>query len=1623
MSFLEGLTNKLSSALTVSENSKDNLNYSDFENISNKVDTSATRNYVEEGFSRTDPYFTDIKSIEILMQEPSATVLIKKKMFSSLANNFRPDYMSKDEKLFYKACNALFYNKAQQISALERLSKIEKIIDKNETLTDSFMPSIISLVDSLTANDSVVGTTSLFGGNNGLKDLFSITDRIRKLYAFTKPSQFTKWIDSPTAMFSGVYGEGTGVFEITNFTDFSTAVGNSLGKGRADFNIVDPYKASFITEYDIEKAISDATNLFYNKKTFNFSESQINESIGTYKAKLNSLRSKRRVSEIDVSINPDSSIGEKVVARLTNGQKIIFTQNSSKALGSLFSFSLSNKSSEVEVSGAYLIDGEILGNQGLNTKAEDVNVFESGSFLYNKTSELELFQNLISSIYLKLTLTNNSQNTFQINNQLTNYARRKMNFYFLGRNIIQPMDEVRIFISSKTKLDSNVSSGLREAFAGQNFIEKFSSTVYDIQNQFNAIFNASQNLDLQAEKSIYVGQSFPNQLWNMIRGYFVNDKEGPCVFAGVVGSSNLSGSPGSYKLSVNCSDNSSYFNNGQVNFNPGVDNFNGYIYDPLTPFESKFDQVSTNLTNQIPQLLEENRIILNNAGKGILKYKSGPGAGQLATQDNFIQDVSIDPRTGAKKQVYYGPDGLVYNWKQGIGVFTQYGNSISLNDPSTVGNQNVYNNPFAGQDVMNVISLAITGKPYNFINYWKAVQNLEGYSRDPYNNTDAAYSYSNSLKQDLSKNNMLWGNFIPFKTLVIDELSYAKVLNAERSILRTVDQLEDNINKLKDIDNGLYLFGLSGIGSGTDTFAKATILSAQAQAINNDVEVLKNNLLQDDVSNYGLKIVGSDVTFDADQFLSQEDPNKSLNQSNVRRSLRRKTNQLTRRMPWAVRANEDKNLLIVDDSYDKDYDIAAYDKALQSNLSTLYSNGFTTVGENITSAANLLNLEVFCDTQGHIRVQPPQYNKIPSSIFDKLIQEKRMYGKSIYPEFIDNMFTNQLDAFKTKLEVSEDNIRLLSAMMDLADDSSISIFINSFLNSGAGPTFSFLTDNNGHLIQYQDLLKQSLPEAIENQNFQAIQNQSNSSRSFFTSANRYDTLSQFMKPEYRSKFTDVSSVFASDRINRINNRIQSKTGQKVNLDNYILASDPGLIKNVIPARKSIDIFKITKELGDRLAERQRTVKQFYESLKNSIETNSIFDNTTQNRLFTPGINNKAVPESLEHMIEDENFDDYGFGSGSRYVIRNYQIKDFSITEEAPNYTGVTVSGSFNLYEESRNQGPAELNSLPAGGNGLTSATAIDYDLMRMYGFKSVSNVNVPFLSDPQSQCAPYASMLLSIARKNILRANVTIVGNEYYQPSEVVYIEDIGLLFYIESVSHRFQFGSSFTTTLSLTYGHAPGDYIPNVLDMVGKVIYKNQDAKDFINYRQQNSYNEQNIGIIILDPNSSSVFKLKSDSDEFVSRYSQANAKTINDIIYTTAYQLDINNIKDQNLKVTIELRTYYDSSTPTPDQLIKLKEEVSQILTGTKQVFKESASGEIKITLPKEFIITDSSSEINLDDMEDTRSPSNKATSSARDISNDNSSYTSSSKFKDNSDKIREGLINYMIDCWIKFEYTGKQ
>src|ERR1035437_890247 len=98
MSFLGDLGNQIDSQFSTGENANKTANLGDY-----AFDQSAERRYVEEGYLRRDPYNTDTKRFEILVQEPNATVFVKKRMFSSIAENFRPDFMDKDEKIYYRA--------------------------------------------------------------------------------------------------------------------------------------------------------------------------------------------------------------------------------------------------------------------------------------------------------------------------------------------------------------------------------------------------------------------------------------------------------------------------------------------------------------------------------------------------------------------------------------------------------------------------------------------------------------------------------------------------------------------------------------------------------------------------------------------------------------------------------------------------------------------------------------------------------------------------------------------------------------------------------------------------------------------------------------------------------------------------------------------------------------------------------------------------------------------------------------------------------------------------------------------------------------------------------------------------------------------------------------------------------------------------------------------------------------------------------------------------------------------------------------------------------------------------------------------------------------------------------
>lgn len=1639
MTFLSLLADQINNQYSIGENDTTSLDavgvgqnqqFGSLGDYAGMFNQSTERKYVEEGYLRRDPYTSDPKLFKILLQEPSATVLIKKSMFSSINENYRPDFMDKDEKMYYKAMKILFQNKCRQIAVLEKLSKIQKVTAAVGNVSDQLLPIIIGLTDSVSSEINASGP-SLFGGSGSNGDIVNFTkviERIRRLYAFNNTNQITTWITDSTNLFQSQLAQGTGVIEITNFTSLSTTTTTDLkNAGGFSFDISDPYESMLITDYDIEKAISDATNAYYNHKIYQFGQNSTQQTVNQTQAQLGLMRSTRGVSPIEIITAPDILLGQRVSAILTR-------------TGIAIEFSYVD--TVVVVAPAYLQGGVVAGIDGLSL------------------SEMVSFQQVIDAVYSQIQANSSSQNSFQATNKMTNYARRKMMFQFMGKVIIQPMDVAHIYINSKSRFDGQLLNGIQAMFAGFGILQSTTNTPTDLTNANGTLFNPSQGIQMQAEKAAFVGPDFPSYLWALLRNQFVTEKEGTHVAAGVVESAPSNWSDGKFTISVRGKDNTSYFDLGKVNWKPGVDVFNGPLFDPLTPFRTTFDTITSNAKSNTPELLDENKWLLGLSSDGtspLAKSKLGPNAGLPAHSDNLLLEGNIDKVTGSPTKVYYAPDGLVYKWKEGIGVLVQFGSSLDINDPSKIGNPAITKEPFAGQDVMNVLSLLITGQPYNFATYWQTVSNFDGFNRDPQSQQDSAYSYYASLRTDLTKNNITWGNFIPYKNLVMDEQTFAKAMQGQIAAVNRNNELDSLIQQLATAKNNVALFGSAHAlttNPGQQTQYTNNAIEAQNQATQLSIQInaIINNKQASTNLNSNQIGAGGDPSFASGASSSGNNPNSTVSDASQRQSYRRQLNYLTRRMSYNVRANEDKNLFIVDDTYDKDYDIIAYEESLADGIK-LYNNEFESVRGKIIATAELLNLEVFADSQGHIRVRSPQYNRMPSSVFYRMLYLNKAYGIQIFPQFLNDLFQTQVQTLTNRVEVLENQIRLDCAVLGFNTDADCEDFIlngdsdNASVTQGTTDAFAFISDEASFRItNYATLINQANPDAT-NQAITSLAQQANGQKQVFTNSQRY----QYLASAYNTgdlnqqgySIQDVSQLATNPRLNALIQIIKTDTGQQIPNDYFI--SSNNAITNAVntPLGQTIDVFKVTKDLSGYIKQRQQALKQLYSSIKNAIEVRSLDDNiNTGNQMLNPGnYGNSNVPEIFEHMIEDETYDDYGPGSGTRYIIKRAQIKNINITEVPPDFTYVEVKGQINPLLPSTVL-PGELDSFPQGGNGLVTAAAVDYDLWRKFGHRQAAPINVPFLSDPNNQCAPYASMILSRARKNILRGSVTIVGNEFMQPGEVVFLQDRQMLFYVTSVRHSYSFSStSFTTTLELSYGHTPGDYIPTTLDVIGKLIYSNRDLATTSVQRQSNAYNTSNMGVIVSSPqiaaNNTNVLSTGSSTDTSNNNpFTASNGNTINNILYQAAYMINANSTKGNTVEASIELRMYYSSKgsinggAPS-ETLTNFAESVLQALStphGAVQKYNSTTSS--ANNTPPIPVSNISILPVDMDAMDDPRSPSQKAIDMARNMIGQNSvsgggtplptntnNASGDSSQQSQQDQIRVQLFNYVIDCWLTF------
>ncbi|NJL44467.1 MAG: hypothetical protein HC945_04110 [Nitrosarchaeum sp.] len=455
-----------------------------------------------------------------------------------------------------------------------------------------------------------------------------------------------------------------------------------------------------------------------------------------------------------------------------------------------------------------------------------------------------------------------------------------------------------------------------------------------------------------------------------------------------------------------------------------------------------------------------------------------------------------------------------------------------------------------------------------------------------------------------------------------------------------------------------------------------------------------------------------------------------------------------------------------------------------------------------------------------------------------------------------------------------------------------------------------------------------------------------------------------------------------DAIEIIRRRLFQKTGQSAPTQSQLL-SNPS---QDISGTSQLSGLNIINTIADLVSERQKlliSLSNATRNLEEGLAFNAVGIPTGEPLLPflappAPSIT-PEIPNIIAHLIEDEDEDDIGINSSKRFVLRDANYSSLTITETPPPFNIVNVNG---LFAEGFTGPPGSLNF--GDGNTVTSAFAVDYDSWYQYGFRAAHSIQAPFFSDPDSQCAPYAVFQLLLAKAQILQGSVTVnTYNEYYQPGDVVYIEDRDLLFYVTSVSHSYDYGGTLVTTLQLRYGHPPGEYLPTILDVVGKLLY---NARGFTGAYRSTRFddpgdNQTSVGAFIIENN----VPFGNPFDQLIKGpRGDLNKKLLTNLLVSTTGVL--NPVGYQGVQPRLELRIYAINNAVN-SQAEDAAKAIAEFLKAPSQDsgLTNQILGQI---LPEGFKIPDKRGKddiirvvtVNIDDDEEILSPSSAAWNAVR-------------------------------------------
>ena len=1297
---------------------------------------------------------------QVYSQTPHISVIIKKKAFSGLQHLYNPTLMDSAEQWLLRAIKRLVAAKCGAMAMYERLTKIKRLEELGAN------PGLIlaSLVSTLSEE---AGQSNFFTSAMQLQ---------RAQYDRQPPDVTTYFIDDGLPLVEEL-GPGNGIFEITAISSINTSL-NLNGSGSCSFEVEDPYRILIVDENDIEMAIREtALSRFVDAVS-----SAAGLSLTTAQAADSNLQKSRKSgnkSAITFSVGVGSNAGVSATI---------------DAIG----FELTEDNLNDIPDPHELSAGEQTLFKSVMTNLQNY--------------EFAMRKNTLQGL--------GSLNSSKIKEEVR-YTREKLRLYHMGKAIIQPMDSVHVLIDGGTRR-------LGETGDIEDPNEKFNfGTVTGSLNAAGTMLGLQNGtqvddelLEIEWRKE---GQHMTFRDFKTLRTLQGSGEGGIHVFGGLVKTvtDKFDAGTGKFVLNVACDSNMEWLKISRFNTSPSLAQIEGIIYDPLTPFKIDVDP-ATGLPSNKVELLDENKQILSGgANSPRIYFDTGEHTGvQAVDEDSMAQDVR--QVGGNIITLYQHAPGLVYRWKPGIMTATYNMTTTDPKDGSAVTYSQLRrevgffssNTAFDNMDSANIISILVTGFPYDPVRFVQAAMQTGAFSKDTsYNDFRQFFHTFLDVQRSL---NVVQGGFSPFKTLQISPADLAKNLRIQRQLVQKSSRLQqvrtqsatlsDKLDNLEKSADPRVKNALSGkIG---DLAKQESALSDEIMGFEGEGEFLKGSALY---------IAGNDITFE----LAGGNGNVKLFGDRLRHAALRRREDIVR--------GKDSNYLIISDEYDKDYDIQAFILQLKQQTSEMWKGKWETPYAICSKVAETLNFEFFVDTQGHLVFRPPQYNRTPASVLNNLFSMEKSTGIGIIPDFLKKLFLSREESLVNDIITLQAEIILNGALLGFRSEIDVQRAIGSdefFINETGSP-YKITAPKKSIAVDPKE--KARFKEIVDKA---TVAYQLNAGKS----GGVFNAISQAnLQKEAKNK---QETEHSSDTLynNARKELLKRRGGSPNSIPEYDKAK-VGVSRNG-QTNKSSDIARIVSNIADLVSRKSKLLLSLGKVLEQTVQIANLDEGG--NLAFSPqGLIDTGYRQNsslYNYLVEDDTKNILGHMSGERFIIKDETIITASFEEHPPDITTVQVNGTEPIVGE----GGGNLASIP-----VYAAYGADFDLWRQYGWRNERAYDKPFFWSAELQCAPYAVMLLSRQRKNIVTGTITVMGNEFYQLGDVVYITHRNMLYYVESVQHSVSYRGQFSTTLVLKYGHTPGEYIPTPIDVIGKGLIEKGRSSSAYRVRRDVPPNDSVEGVI----------------------------------------------------------------------------------------------------------------------------------------------------------------------------------